>query len=108
MTSRERVLTALAFERPDRVPVDYRSRGDVTRTLAAHLRAETVEALYRVLGIDFRSVGIGEHHPEFDRRTNGVLERAARSEKQGRPFVFYPDGSFENAWGVRLIARMSS
>ena len=43
-----------------------------------------------------------ERHPEYEKRTNGVLEQAARSEKQGRRFVFHPDGSFENAWGVRF------
>lgn len=99
MTSRERVLTSFSFEEPDRVPVDYRARGEVTDALCAHLGVEGRERLFRVLGVDFRGVGVGEHHPDFEARANGVLE-AGRSEKRGRRFVFHSDGSFENAWGV--------
>ncbi len=98
MTSRQRVLTALAFEEPDRVPVDYRLRRDVAERLAAHVGARDEEELQRRLGIDFRSVGVREHHPAFEARTSGAL--GGSMEKRGRRFVFHPDGSYEDAWGI--------
>lgn len=98
MTSRQRVLTALAFEEPDRVPVDYRVRRDVAERLASYVGARDEEELQRRLGIDFRSVGVREHHPAFEARTTGAL--GGSMEKRGRRFVFHPDGSYEDAWGI--------
>jgi uroporphyrinogen decarboxylase len=98
MNSRERVLTALAFEEPDRVPVDYRVRRDVSERLAAYVGARDEEELAGRLGIDFRSVGVREHRPDFDARTTGAL--GGSMEKRGKRFVFHPDGSYEDAWGI--------
>jgi uroporphyrinogen decarboxylase len=98
MTSRERVLTSLAFEQPDRVPVDYKVRRDVTGRLAAHVGVDGEDELLRFLGIDFRAVSVSEHHPVFEARTNGVL--GGSMEKKGRRFVFHPDGAYEDAWGI--------
>jgi uroporphyrinogen decarboxylase len=98
MTSRERVLMSLAFEQPDRVPVDYKVRRDVTARLAAHVGVGGEAELLRVLGIDFCSVSVREHHPQFEARTNGVL--GGSMEKKGRRFVFHADGAYEDAWGI--------
>ncbi len=98
MTSRERVLSALAFEEPDRVPVDYKVRRDVSEKLAAHVGAADQEQLYRRLGIDFRSVGVREHHAAFEARTTGAL--GGSMEKRGKRFVFRADGAYEDAWGI--------
>jgi uroporphyrinogen decarboxylase len=58
MTSRERVFAALAHRRPDRVPIDYQAKAEVTRRLAVHLGLPTEEpeaerALLDRLGCDF-------------------------------------------------------
>ena len=59
MTSKERVLAALAREEPDRVPVDYEANAGIDGRLKAHfgLAPEDGEGLRRALGVDFRRVG---------------------------------------------------
>lgn len=58
MRSKERVLTALRREVPDRVPINYAANPGIDRRLKAHygLAAEDDEGLRRALGVDFRSV----------------------------------------------------
>ena len=58
MTSKERVLTALACREPDRVPVNYKANPGIGRRLAAHfgLDESDGEGLRRRLGVDFRGV----------------------------------------------------
>lgn len=58
MTSKERVLTALAGQPPDRVPIDYSANADIDRRLKAHfaLGADDHEGLARALQVDFRGV----------------------------------------------------
>lgn len=59
MTSKQRVLTALAREQPDRVPVNYSANAGLDARLKAHfnLAPEDSRGLRRALGVDFRSVG---------------------------------------------------
>ncbi len=58
MTSRERVLTALRHEEPDRVPIDYSANPGIDQRLKEHfgLDAGDSEGLKRALGVDFRWV----------------------------------------------------
>ena len=70
MTSRERVLTTLAHQEPDRVPVDYYGNSDIDKRLKKHfgLAEDDHEGLRKALGVDFRHVGapyVGPRlHPE--------------------------------------------
>jgi uroporphyrinogen decarboxylase len=59
MTSKERVLAAIAHEEPDRVPVDYEANAGIDGRLKTHfgLAPEDSEGLRRALGVDFRGVG---------------------------------------------------
>jgi uroporphyrinogen decarboxylase len=57
MNSRERVLTALAHQRPDRPPLNYFGTPETTRMLLDHLKLESPEALLRYFGADMRYVG---------------------------------------------------
>jgi uroporphyrinogen decarboxylase len=59
MTSKERVLCALARAEPDRVPVDYVANPGIDARLKAHfaLDAEDDEGLRCMLGVDFRGYG---------------------------------------------------
>jgi uroporphyrinogen decarboxylase len=98
MTSRERILAAVAHRPTDRVPVDYCTRTDVAARLMARLGLADREALYRKLGIDVRRLSIRESHPSFEERTNGTLGGA--SERSGARYLFHPDGTYENAWGI--------
>ena len=59
---------------------------------------ESVEDLYQKLGIDLRPVRMGQTDKEFEKRTAGLL--GGNSECSGSRYIFYQDGSFEDAWGV--------
>ena len=58
MNSKERVLTALARQQPDRVPVNYLANPGIDRRLKAHygLAADDDEGLRKILGVVFRYV----------------------------------------------------
>lgn len=58
MTSKERVLTAIAHAEPDRVPVDYEANPEISQRLKEHfgLAADDDEGLLDALGVDFRRV----------------------------------------------------
>ncbi len=58
MTSRERVLTTLARQEPDRVPINYSANPGIDARLKQHfhLAAGDSEGLKRTLGVDFREV----------------------------------------------------
>ncbi|MCC7495479.1 MAG: hypothetical protein IT204_24225 [Fimbriimonadaceae bacterium] len=75
MTSKERVLTAIAHREPDRVPLNYLANPEITVGLWDHygLTHGDHEGLLQRLGVDFRSVGpryIGPPLPDLgpDRR----------------------------------------
>lgn len=59
MTSRERILTALACQKPDRVPVDYCANPGIDRRLKKYFRlaVNNREGLLQALGVDFRNIG---------------------------------------------------
>jgi len=58
MTSKERVLTALASQQPDRVPINYDANPGIDLRLKQFygLQAEDAEGLRRALGVDFRAI----------------------------------------------------
>ena len=80
------------------MPLDFWARSDVTARLMEYLGAADQEELYERLGIDLRGVDVGQHHPEFEAKTNGVL--GGRSGGAGSRFIFHDDGSYEDAWGI--------
>ncbi len=61
MTSKERVLTTLANQKADRVPINYSANGGIDKRLKEHFSLESndSEGLLQALGIDFRAVGAG-------------------------------------------------
>ncbi len=66
MTSKERALTALARQEPDRVPVDYLYNPGIDARLKDHfgLAPDDDEGLRLALCVDFRSVGRALHRAE--------------------------------------------
>lgn len=98
MTSRERVMRAIAHQPTDRIPVDYITRNDVMRKLIDHFGLTDHEALMRKLGVDIRRFSVRAEPPGFQERTNGVL--GGNSQKSGARYIFYGDGSYEDAWGI--------
>ncbi len=59
LSSKERVLTTLARQEPDRVPIGYSANPGIDARLKAHygLKADDWSGLVDVLGVDFRGVG---------------------------------------------------
>jgi uroporphyrinogen decarboxylase len=78
MNSRERVLSALAFQGYDRIPVKHEGTPEVDRMLMRHFGLRNQEQLRRVVGEDFRTVEPVYAGPELQS---------------------FPDGSIEGLWG---------
>ena len=59
MTSKQRFLRTINYEKPDRVPINYHSNPGVDARLKKHfgLAADDAEGLRLALGVDFRGVG---------------------------------------------------
>ncbi len=59
MSSKERVLAALARTEPDRVPINYSANPGIDKRLKEHhgLAGDDSETLRHILGVDFRGVG---------------------------------------------------
>lgn len=81
MTSRERVLTALACEEPDRVPINYSANPGIDRRLKEYygLESRDGEGLAQALEVDFRGV----HAPYV-----------------GPPLHEAPPGRHVDMWGI--------
>ena len=80
MTSRERVLTALRHEQPDRTPRDFWAEPPTWKRLFAHVGHEDKDKLLDSLGVDVRH-----------------LEAPAPPERA------IAGGAFQNFWGERFI-----
>jgi len=52
MTSKERVLSAIAHRQPDRTPITFDAEAEVYAALYEHLGLDTKEALFDRLGVD--------------------------------------------------------
>jgi len=57
VTAKERVNCSLAHQQPDRVPIDYQARDEITAALKQRLGLPSDEALHVALGVDLRAVG---------------------------------------------------
>ena len=80
MTSRERVLCALAHREPDRVPVDFWAAPEVSQRLRRHLNLATNEDLLERFAVDLRVV----EGPSYI----------------GQQMSASPDGTVLDLWGV--------
>ena len=73
MTSRERVLEAVAHRRTDRTPANYHANPEVTERLLASQGMADVEELRQLFGIDFRPVGIDYAQPDTGPDAEGYM-----------------------------------
>jgi uroporphyrinogen decarboxylase len=80
MTSRERVLSALAHDEPDRTPRDFWAEEPAWNRLLAHLGATHREMVLERMGIDLRHL-----------------------DAQGPPEREVAPGIFQNFWGERYV-----
>ncbi len=95
MTSRERVLTALAREQPDHVPVDYSANAGIDHRLKSYfgLAMDDHEGLLQKLGVDFRGV-----YPQYigPKLHADIPERGVHVDDWGihRVWVEHPSGGY--------------
>lgn len=81
MNSKQRVRASIKGEKTDRLPMWYGGAPETTDNIVQFLGAKSEEeALYDILGIDFKTI---------------------RPEYVGLPFKEYEDGTVENEWGIR-------
>ncbi len=95
MTSKERVLTTLACQQPDRVPIDYFANDDIDRRLKAHfgLAPDAREELARALHVDFRGIYV----PYRGRKLHAdIPERGVKVDDWGihRMWIEHPSGGY--------------
>ncbi len=88
MTSKERVRKAIAHEMPDRVPLDYTAREEITRALEDRLSLKPGESLLNRFGVDLRGA-----RPTF-RNERGLLHYADPS------IEVTAEGLHIDIWGV--------
>lgn len=100
MTSRQRVLAALNHQQPDRVPIDIGGSSASTLIGEAYERLKT-------------HLGIAEETQYMKRKSRSVVLAEAIAERlhsdtrplnpgnpDGRQDLCFPDGSFQDEWGV--------
>lgn len=95
MRSKERVLTALAHQEPDRVPINYSANAGIDKRLKEHfgLDAADREGLLEVLGIDFRSVCATYKGPKLH---EDIAERGVKVDDWGihRRWIEHETGGY--------------
>ncbi len=99
MTPRERILTALRHERPDRTPTKLGARPEVNRALIEYYGVETIGEVQDIIGADgWASVGYGIAFPGYEERTTDRL--VGDCPYAGARYVFHDENTFEDEWGV--------
>ena len=95
MTSKERVLTTLAHQEADRVPINYHSNPGVDGRLKKHfgLEPNDGEGLSQALGVDFRRIGVPYSGPKLH---EDIPERGVQVDNWGihRRYVEHETGGY--------------
>lgn len=89
MNSKDRVLAAIAYEEPDRVPVDYWAVPEVTQALLKEFGLVNEDELLEKLRIDIRYTKPSFSGSDFKEQPDGSLHKRLS------------DGTFIDIWGVK-------
>lgn len=93
MTPRQRVLTAMRHEEPDRVPLFYRDVPEVRQRLFNDLGVATFDALLEFFEIDFRWVEPAYIGPPLEHRERGI-----RRDIWGIEYRYVPFSASAGYW----------
>ena len=105
MNSRERVLTAMGHERPDRTPCDIWARMEIFDALKEHFGTDDVREVKDKLGVDLEEIGCELHTERFESEANGIVGGTARPYSGAR-MIMHDERTFEDEWRVvRRIGR---
>ncbi|OHB81617.1 MAG: hypothetical protein A2V98_22655 [Planctomycetes bacterium RBG_16_64_12] len=108
MTPRERVLSALAWQRPDRAPVDYWAEPCVTQRLLEDLRLKDKDELLDHFQVDVRALSAQD--PPLKDLPGGIKEnywgeRWGKVKLLGAEEWFHVDGALAGAQTVDDLER---
>jgi uroporphyrinogen decarboxylase len=104
VSSKERVLTALRREVPDRVPIDYAANPGIDRRLKAHygLAPDDDEGLRRTLGVDFRTVTAPYAGPRLHPAATGEGFHVSPDWGMHNRYIEHGAGGYWEPWGEPL------
>ncbi len=98
MTPRERILTTLNHEPPDRTPVDGWFHPEIVATLKEHFGTDDWDAVLEQLGIDgWTDLAPAIHFSEFEAKA-GPRPGHPNSAKA----IWIDDRTYEDGWGIRF------
>jgi hypothetical protein len=99
MTPRERILTALNHEAPDRTPTDGWFHHEVTEKLKSHYQTDDWPVVLAELGIE----GWAELSPDLVpvEKADQIAARKS-THGSGSPAIWIDERTYEDAWGVRF------
>ena len=92
MNSKHRVKTALSHQQPDRVPIDYYARQEITDQLRARFQLGPDESVEDYLGVDVRGIG-----PRIKHEAHPLCYADPTA-------AVTPDGLYRDIWGVGFRA----
>ena len=98
MTPRERILTALNHERPDRTPTDGWFHDEVIETLKGHYRTDDWSDVLAELGIE----GWTDLSPQVVPPDAGEELDLEATHASGQPAVWIDEHTYEDVWGARF------
>ena len=99
-SSRERVLKALLYQKPDKVPCDYLATLEVDQKLRDYFGFPTINREIEV------EEGVARWSIERGKSVKGILDKLGVDIRQVNPSYIapyiekYPDGSWKDIWGV--------
>ena len=93
MTPRQRVLTAMRHEEPDRVPLFYRDVPEVRERLLKDLHLKDFDALLKHFAIDFRWVEPAYIGPSLENQSTGI-----RRDIWGIEYKYVPFSDTAGYW----------
>ena len=101
-THKDRVNTALAFQKPDRVPRDFAAVPEIWEKLGEYFGTGDRNEILRMLDVDCRIVSYDSfcHHPYLDPDNVDMDASQERSSVGGMWRFTEPDGSNRDIWGA--------
>jgi uroporphyrinogen decarboxylase len=104
-THRDRVKTAISFEKPDRTPRDFAAVPEIWNKLSDFFGIEDRHEILKQLDVDCRVVSYDSfcQHPEYDLEKVDMNASQERSSVGGMWRFTDTDGSTMDIWGAKRI-----
>jgi hypothetical protein len=100
MTSRDRILAAIAHKKPDRIPLDGDFREDIWARLEAHFETDDSERIKKELGLDIRYTSAEPGHKFKDRAVPSPVPILDIGVGRKNLVIQRDNGWFEDEYGI--------